>query len=268
MRDSRRHSSQYNVQMEQEESPKEIARKRIYLKKKRRRARRIRFMILVAELVILGIVLLFTIRFFYKTFLKSQSVSTMNEKTKEQNEEPEIDKAWYKLPFPRPDIEEDFIVENEFSRPGEPLEKIEKIFIHYTANPGTSAAQNRSYFASLAETGETSASSHFVIGYEGEIIQCLPLDEIGYAVKENNFDSVSIECCYQDEDGKFTKKTYNQLIELVTWLLHEYNLTPADVYRHYDAGGKNCPKYYVENEYAWKQFKVDLRKEIKKTSIF
>ena len=29
--------------------------------------------------------------------------------------------------------------------------------------------------------------------------------------------------------------------------------------RHYDVTGKNCPKYFVENEDAWEQFKLDVK---------
>ena len=100
----------------------------------------------------------------------------------------------------RPVMTEDFLTENPYSRPGEKLENVNNIFVHYTANKGTSAAQNRSYFENLGITGETSASAHFIIGYEGEIIQCIPLDEIAYAVAGRNYDSISIECCYQDAD--------------------------------------------------------------------
>jgi len=31
------------------------------------------------------------------------------------------------------------------------------------------------------------------------------------------------------------------------------------VIRHYDITGKICPKYFVENEDAWKQFKSDVK---------
>ncbi len=158
----------------------------------------------------------------------------------------------------KPDIIEDFISVNEYSRPGERLKKVNNIFVHYTANPGTSAAQNRSYFENLGITGETSASAHFVIGYEGEIVQCIPLEEIAYAVMKRNYDSISIECCYLDEDGKFTDATYQSLIKLSAWLLKEYKLAPEDMRRHYDEGGKKCPLYYVEHEDAWEQFLKDL----------
>lgn len=162
----------------------------------------------------------------------------------------------------KPAITEDFLTVNPYSRPGTELKKVNNIFVHYTANPGTSAAQNRSYFENLGVTGETSASAHFIIGYEGEIVQCIPLDEIGYAVKKRNNDSLSIECCYLREDGKFTEETYQSLIKLSAWLLKEYKLAPEDMRRHYDEGGKKCPLYYVENEAAWEQFIQDLREYI------
>ncbi len=165
----------------------------------------------------------------------------------------------------RPAITEAFLTPNPYSRPGELLPEVKNIFIHYTANPGTTAEQNRSYFENLGITGETSASAHFVIGFDGTILQCIPLDEIGYAVKTRNYDSVSIECCYQSEDGSFTEATYASLIRLTAWLLEKYGLTPADVLRHYDVGGKKCPLYFVENEDAWEGFRQDLSDYIRKS---
>ena len=167
----------------------------------------------------------------------------------------------------KPIITEDFIPINEYSRPGEVLPEVNNIFVHYTANPGTSAEQNRSYFENLGLTGETSASAHFVIGYNGEIIQCVPLNEIAYAVAGRNYDSVSIECCYISEDGKFTDDTYQSLIRLSAWLLKEYKLSPEDMRRHYDEGGKKCPLYYVEHENAWEQFLKDLNDYIMKEQV-
>ena len=163
-----------------------------------------------------------------------------------------------------PAIVEDFLTVNPYSRPGEALPEVRNIFIHYTANPGTTAEQNRSYFENLGITGETSASAHFVIGYDGTIIQCIPLDEIAYAVKTRNYDSISIECCYQSADGSFTEATYQSLIRLTAWLLGKYGLTPEDVLRHYDESGKLCPLYFVENEGAWEQFIEDLEDYILK----
>ena len=157
-----------------------------------------------------------------------------------------------------PAWEEAFLTLNEYSRPGNKLPKVEKLYVHYTANPGTDARQNRSYFENLEETKETKASSHFIIGYEGEIIQCVPLNEIAYAVAGENGCSISIECCYVAEDGSFTQETYDSLIELLKWLSDVYGLKEEDILRHYDSNGKLCPIYYVEHEDEWKKLKNDV----------
>lgn len=157
-----------------------------------------------------------------------------------------------------PELTQDFLEINEYSRPGTPLDEINSIFVHYTANPGTSAAQNRSYFANLAQTHERSASAHLIIGYEGELIQCIPFDEQAYAVMTRNEDSISIECCFLSEDGSFTQETYDTLIHTLAWLLDKYDLSTGDILRHYDCGGKLCPLYYAENEDAWEQLRRDV----------
>lgn len=156
---------------------------------------------------------------------------------------------------------EDFLPLNEYSRPGETLPEVRDIFVHYTANPGTSAAQNRSYFEQQKDMHEASVSAHFIIGYDGEIIQCVPLDEIAYAVQTRNYDSVSIECCYKAEDGSFTQETYDSLISLLAWLTDAYDLDTSHILRHYDCGGKKCPLYYTEHEDAWMQLKSDVGRE-------
>lgn len=161
-----------------------------------------------------------------------------------------------------PAITEDLLEINEYSRPGTKLKKVKSIFVHYTANPGTSAQGNRSYFANLAETHERAASAHFIIGYDGEVIQCIPREEQAYAVISRNEDSLSIECCYLDEDGKFTKETYDTLIHMLAWLTQEYHLTTDNILRHYDCGGKLCPLYYVEHEDAWEQMLADVDRYI------
>jgi N-acetyl-anhydromuramyl-L-alanine amidase AmpD len=157
-----------------------------------------------------------------------------------------------------PDYRVELLDINEYSRPGTDMESVNGIVIHYTANPGTTAEQNRSYFENLMDTGETYASSHFVVGLDGEIVQCIPCNEVAYASNERNADTISIECCIPDESGQFSEATYESVVELVTWLMGRYDLSAEQVIRHYDVTGKACPKYYVENEDAWEQFRVDL----------
>ena len=161
-------------------------------------------------------------------------------------------------------VERDYIPVNEWSRPGTPLEDINAVVIHYVGNPGTTARANRNYFASLS-SGEEGiyASSHFVVGLEGEVVQCVPLTEIAYASNGRNGDTVSIEVCHPDETGEFSPVTYRRCVELTAWLCQEFKLDPEkDIIRHYDVTGKECPRYYVEHPDAWEQLKADVAAEL------
>ncbi len=157
--------------------------------------------------------------------------------------------------------------ENKYSRPGLPLKKVKGIVVHYTANPGTDAIDNRNYFNNLPKTNRgkenpTYASSHFVIGLTGDIIQCIPLEEMAYASNDRNSDTISIECCHPGKSGKFNKATYQALVELTTYLCIRFDLEAEDVIRHYDVTGKICPKYFVEHEDAWNDFRLKIENKI------
>lgn len=161
-----------------------------------------------------------------------------------------------------PPFEVNLLDVNEYSRPGIPLKKIKGIVVHYTANPGSTAAENRNYFEGLKDSHETKVSSHFVIGIEGEIVQCIPSSEIAYASNSRNDDTLSIECCHKDETGEFTEATYDSLVKLVGWLCYRFGLESSDVIRHYDVTEKICPKYFVDHPDAWEQFKKDVDGQI------
>lgn len=159
----------------------------------------------------------------------------------------------------RPDIDVELLTPNSFSRPQTATDKITGIVIHYVANPGSTAIQNRNYFEGLKDSQETQASSNFIVGLDGEIVQCVPTSEVAYASNSRNHDTVSIEVCHPDETGKFNDKTYDSLVWLTGWLCEYLNVEPENVIRHYDVTGKDCPLYFVEHEDAWLQFKEDVK---------
>jgi len=165
----------------------------------------------------------------------------------------------------KPEINVDLLTVNPYSRPGTETGKINGIVIHYTANPGSSAKANRDYFENLKDTHITKTSSNFIVGMEGEIIQCVPTWEVAYASNQRNRDTVSIECCHPGESGEFTKETYRSLVQLTAWLCMKFELDEKDVIRHYDVTGKICPKYFVENESAWEGFQRDVRNALANT---
>ena len=155
-------------------------------------------------------------------------------------------------------VTQELLTVNPYSRPGTKLCSVNGIVVHYVGNPGTTAQENRDYFEGLKDGSGTYASSHFVIGMDGEIIQCIPSTEISYASNDRNYDTLSIECCHPDESGQFTEATYQSLVNLTAWLCSHFDVPVDGVIRHYDVTGKECPKYFVDHEDAWEQFRKDV----------
>lgn len=161
-------------------------------------------------------------------------------------------------------VKEDLLPVNPYSRCGDKLQRVNAVVIHYVGNPNTTAWQNRSYFENLATTRDTSASSNLIVGLEGEALLCVPLDEVAYCSNDRNYDTVSIEFCHPDADGKPTQDTYDTLVKLTAWLCDLYGLDVEEgIIRHYDVTGKQCPVYFVQNAAEWTQFKADVAAAMK-----
>ncbi len=161
-------------------------------------------------------------------------------------------------------VDKQLLTPNPYSRPETPVQKVNAIVIHYVGNPGTSAAANRSFFEGLAVSGETYASSNFIVGLEGEILQCVPVNEVAYCSSDRNSDTVSIEVCHPDAEGQFTEASMASLVKLTAWLCEAFHLSADDVIRHYDVTGKECPLYYVHHPEAWQGLKEAVAQEMER----
>ena len=168
------------------------------------------------------------------------------------------EKVFELMAVPIPDwIDQQIIKVDGDSRRGVYLEGVRDIVIHYVGNPNSTAQQNRDYYANSS----SEVSSHFVIGLNGEIIQCIPLHEKSSASNHRNKDTISIEVCHPDESGKFTDAAYQSLVKLTAWLCEICDLDSGDVIRHYDITGKQCPLYFVTHEDKWEQFKQEINQK-------
>jgi N-acetylmuramoyl-L-alanine amidase len=149
---------------------------------------------------------------------------------------------------------------NPYSRSQKPIGIITAVAIHYVGNAGTTALNNRNYFNNLKDTHSTYASSHYIVGLQGEIIQCIPENEISYCTSEANPYTISIENCHPLDDGKFNDLTYKSLVELCADICKRYGLNPLNggLLRHYDVTKKICPRYFVEHPESWTKFKQDV----------
>ena len=147
---------------------------------------------------------------------------------------------------------------------------IKYIVIHYTANDGDTDEGNGNYFANNI----VGASAHYFVD-DDSITRSVPDDYIAWAVggskykytkggtfygKCTNANSISIELCDTKKNGvyDFTETTMKNAADLVKLLMEKYTVPVERVIRHYDVTGKVCPKPFVDDEKAWKEFKERL----------
>lgn len=147
---------------------------------------------------------------------------------------------------------------------------IKYIVIHYTANDGDTDEGNGNYFANNI----VGASAHYFVD-DYSITRSVPDDYIAWAVggskykntkggafygKCTNANSISIEFCDTKKNGvyDFTEATMKNAADLVKLLMEKYTVPVERVVRHYDVTGKVCPKPFVDDEKAWKEFKERL----------
>lgn len=153
-------------------------------------------------------------------------------------------------------IKEEPIIKNPNTRSGMELKEIKGIVIHYIGVSGQSAAERLKEYNEIDANAEVQiqGSSHYIVGFNGEIIHCIPDDEIALASKKRNTDSLSIEYAHSDYDGEPSETTYNALVKLTAFLMEKYNLELKDIIRHTDITGYPCPPYFADDELAWTQF--------------
>ena len=148
---------------------------------------------------------------------------------------------------------------------------IKYIVIHYTANKGDSALNNTRYFAN----NTVKASAHFFVD-ENSIYTSVPIGDTAWHCggglqgkgghawfgKCSNSNSIGIEMCLLSNSGDVKKKTIQNTVELVKYLMKKYNISSKNVIRHWDVTGKNCPAPFIgDNNAYWEDFKNRIESE-------
>lgn len=166
----------------------------------------------------------------------------------------------------KPKIIEKIQKKNKYGRPGVKLSAT-KVAIHYTGKADVEASKTVSYFNNVVANGYKVggkyiyASSHYVIGLEGEIYQLIPINEICYATNSANAYAIAVEVATTGDDNHYTDLAYKSMVHLCAWLCEKKNLNcKTDIITHTDVVGKNyklCPIYMVKNPTKMQEFKKD-----------
>lgn len=131
------------------------------------------------------------------------------------------------------------------------------LVIHETANrnKGANAKAHYNYWST---NKSANASTHFVVDSE-EIYQMLDLTNMAWHVGDNkgysniyNNNSLGIEICV-NEDGNYLKAR-EYTIALAALLMRMYDMNSNQLKRHFDASGKYCPYYMLEDSSLWDDF--------------
>lgn len=124
--------------------------------------------------------------------------------------------------------------------------QIDYIVIHNTANPSSTAQNERDY---LVNEKNTSSTSFNVVVDDNEIVEAIPVTEVAFhsGTNEGNRKGIGIEVC---ESGDYTKAEANAA-RLTAYLMKKYDLTIDDVKTHHDFSGKDCPRLILDH---WDRF--------------
>lgn len=182
-----------------------------------------------------------------------------------------------------------FLTPNKWSRPQGRIKEYKGIVIHWTANPAANAKQNWLYFEAKKTGMGGYGSAQYIIGQDGEIIQCIPDGEVAYhcgssqvdpasgkiytdyarekygyyatafQITSPNFCTVGIELCPADLDGSFTPQTIAAAVELCAYLCKRHGLTADDVTTHHNVvGWKDCPRLWTAKPELLEAFKASV----------
>ena len=187
----------------------------------------------------------------------------------------------------------DFLTKNEYSRPGKKLQKVLAIVIHWTANPGANAKENREFFENKKTGMSGYGSAHYIIGQNGIIIAAVPEDEVAYHCGSSEKDpksgkvytdearrrfgcyaseksspnncTIGVELCPKDAAGNFTNATIGAAVELCADICRRYELPAQAITTHHDVvGWKDCPKLWTEKPQLLEAFRQSVADKIQR----
>lgn len=153
-----------------------------------------------------------------------------------------------------------------FSDSNRKPEQIKYLVKHYVGATGGAEANCKYFYDKFR-----GASSHFFVGHDGEIWQCVEENDTAwhcgtsgkYKHKEcRNSNSIGVELCVKkDANGNwyYTEETKKAAAQLFAYLMDKYHIDADHVLRHYDVTGKNCGEPDVrKGNKEWSQFKQDI----------
>jgi len=123
---------------------------------------------------------------------------------------------------------------------------LENIIIHWIGPyPNHTPAGVMNWWENGSDGRGVRASAHFIVK-DNDVLQCLPLDEIGWHSGDaRNHNSIGIEVIPMNTAGEFSETTKKTLKELVNYIRGQTRIN-LKLERHFDGvQKKDCPRFYT-----------------------
>lgn len=152
----------------------------------------------------------------------------------------------------------DYVPESSPKRTGRKM-AAQSLTIHSTANPASTARNERDY---LTNPSNTSSTAYHMVVDEKECICCVPFSEVAYHAGDGangpgNTTSVGLEIC---ESGD-RERTLQHAAQVAAWFLKGRGWGVDRLCQHHDWSGKNCPRI-LRDTGRWGEFTKMVGKEM------
>ena len=161
-------------------------------------------------------------------------------------------------------IKKELLTVNQYSRPGSAVRAVTALVID--SRGGESALGVRNTFEEQKAGGTGYGSVHYVIDVSGEILQCIPEDEVGYHCRSRkyttfarslfgtlatsdlsspDFYTIAVLLCRSSGAAGLSNDTFYAAVELAACLCRRYHLDPGfQITTHRSIVGPEAPPCY------------------------
>ena len=172
-------------------------------------------------------------------------------------------------------IRKDFLTINEYSRPGSAVRAVTALVI--VSGEGESATGFRHRFEERKAGGRGHGSAHYIIDVSGEILQCIPEEEVSYHCRSRkyttfarslfgtfatsdlsspDFYTIAVLLCRASGNIALSNDTFYAAVELAACLCRRYQLDPGfQITTHRSIHGLEAPPcYWVDHPGEFQRF--------------
>lgn len=156
-------------------------------------------------------------------------------------------------------------------RPPRSSNDIDLVVIHITDGGARLAEQTARWFANPNQHNlrgeEIHVSAHYVVGRQGEVVQCVRHEDIAHHAGRANPRSVGIEHVVPRSEGGLTDEQYGASVRLVSWLGDQLRI-PLDsqhIKGHAQADHRTTHRTCPDRAFDWTEFWMRVASQTEET---